>query len=152
MMHPCTQNPNLSAQEAMEGTFSFDATPMAPIGTECMVYVKPSKQHTWGYHAIKAWYFAPALNHYRCVKVVTDTSTVRTTDTFKFLHHALSTPTITPTDRIITTTKHLKQAIENHTTPGPNELQAIAALKAQSLHHWNNTRPTSSRPSNRPLT
>jgi hypothetical protein len=37
MMRPCTQNPNLSAYEAMEGMFSFDATPMAPIGTECMI-------------------------------------------------------------------------------------------------------------------
>ncbi|KAL7484256.1 hypothetical protein ACHAW6_009898, partial [Cyclotella cf. meneghiniana] len=32
MMRPCTQNPNLSAHEALEGMFSFDATPMAPIG------------------------------------------------------------------------------------------------------------------------
>eukprot|EP00804_Cyclotella_cryptica_P026161 CCRYP_013042-RA/>CCRYP_013042-RA protein AED:0.34 eAED:0.28 QI:0/0/0/1/0/0/5/0/633 len=130
MMHPCTQNPNLSAQEAMEGMFSFDATPMAPIGTECMVHLKPSRGHTWGYHAIKAWYFAPALNHSRCDKVVTDTGAVRATDTFKFLHHTLPAPTITPTCRIVKATKHLKQAIEGHTTPGPDELEVIAALKA----------------------
>jgi len=43
MMRPCTQNPKLSAHEAMEGMFSFDSTPMAPIGTECMVHVKPSQ-------------------------------------------------------------------------------------------------------------
>jgi hypothetical protein len=33
MIHPCTQNPNLSTHNTMEGVFSFDATPMAPIGT-----------------------------------------------------------------------------------------------------------------------
>ncbi|KAL7480206.1 hypothetical protein ACHAW6_011040 [Cyclotella cf. meneghiniana] len=81
MMRPCTQNPNLSAHEALEGMFSFDATPMAPIGTECMVHVKPNRRHTWGYHSIKAWYFAPALNHYRCIKAVTDTGAVRLADT-----------------------------------------------------------------------
>ncbi|KAL7474691.1 hypothetical protein ACHAW6_000654, partial [Cyclotella cf. meneghiniana] len=54
MMRPCTQNPNLSAYEAMKGMFSFDTTPMAPIGTECMIHIKPSRQHTWGYHAMKA--------------------------------------------------------------------------------------------------
>jgi hypothetical protein len=108
--------------------FSFDATPMAPIGTECMVHVKPGKRHTWGYHAIKAWYFAPALDHYCCVKVVTDAVAVRTTDTFKFLHHTLPAPTITLTDRIVKATKHLKQAIENHMLPGPDELEAIATL------------------------
>ena len=29
MIHPCHQNPLLSAHEALEGSFSFDATPMA---------------------------------------------------------------------------------------------------------------------------
>ena len=114
----------------MEGMFSFDATPMAPIGTEYMVHVKPSQRLTWGYHAIKAWYFCPALNHYRCIKVVTDTRAVRTTDTFKFLHDTLPVPEITPTDRVIKATNHLKQAIDNHTTPFPDELEAIATLKA----------------------
>ena len=84
MMCPCTQNPNLSAYEAMEGMFSFNATPMAPIGTECMIHVKLSKGHIWGYHSMKAWYFALALKHYRCIKVVTDAGAVRITDTFKF--------------------------------------------------------------------
>jgi len=114
----------------MEGMFSFDATPMAPIGTECMVHVKPSRRHTWGYHAIKVWYFAPALNHYRCVRVVTDTGAVRTTDTFTFLHHTIPIPTITTADCIIRATKHLKQAIDGHTAPAPDELEVIAALKA----------------------
>ena len=133
MMRPCTQNPNLSAYEAMEGMFSFDATPMAPIGTECMIHVKPSKRHTWGYHSMKAWYFAPALKHYRCIKVVTDAGAVRTTDTFKFLHHTLPVPKVSSTDRIVKATKHLRQAIDDSTTTAPDELQAIENLRALLL-------------------
>jgi hypothetical protein len=34
MLRPCRQIPLLSAHEALEGSFSFDATPMAPLGTE----------------------------------------------------------------------------------------------------------------------
>ncbi|KAL7479360.1 hypothetical protein ACHAW6_005093 [Cyclotella cf. meneghiniana] len=71
MMRPCTQNPNLSVHEALEGMFSFNITPVVPIGTECMIHVKPDCCHTWGYHAIKAWYFAPALNHYQCILPLT---------------------------------------------------------------------------------
>jgi hypothetical protein len=41
MLRPCHQNPALSAFEAMEGSFSFDATPMAPPGTEVHVHLKP---------------------------------------------------------------------------------------------------------------
>eukprot|EP00804_Cyclotella_cryptica_P024314 CCRYP_020874-RA/>CCRYP_020874-RA protein AED:0.58 eAED:0.39 QI:0/0/0/1/0/0/3/0/174 len=33
--------------------FSFDRTPMAPIGTEVMVHAKPNRRQTWGYHAIR---------------------------------------------------------------------------------------------------
>jgi hypothetical protein len=60
MMRPCTTNPLLSAFEAMEGTYSFDATPMAPVGTEMLMHLKPIRRGTWDYHALKAWYFAPA--------------------------------------------------------------------------------------------
>jgi hypothetical protein len=42
MLRPCRQNPLLSAHEALEGSFSFDATPMAPLGTEVLVHMKPN--------------------------------------------------------------------------------------------------------------
>ncbi|KAL7489106.1 LOW QUALITY PROTEIN: hypothetical protein ACHAW6_014701 [Cyclotella cf. meneghiniana] len=100
MMGSNTQNPNLSAHESMDSMFSFDATPMAPIGTECMIHIKPTRCHTWGYHSMKACHFAPAINHYCCVKVVKDVGAVRITNTFKFLHHTLPVPIISPTDRI----------------------------------------------------
>ena len=120
MMRPCTQNPNLSAYEAMEGMFSFDAFPMAPIGTECMIHLEPSKRLTWGCHSMKAWYFAPALKHYRCIKVVTDAGAVRITDTFKFLHHTLPAPTVSSTDSIVKAAKDLCQATDGTTATAPD--------------------------------
>jgi hypothetical protein len=42
MLRPCHQNPLLSAHEALEGSFSFDATPMTPLGTEVFVHMKPN--------------------------------------------------------------------------------------------------------------
>jgi len=89
MLRPCTTNPLLSAYEALKGMFSFNRTPMAPIGTEVMIHTKPTRYQTWGYYAIRARYFAPALNHRQCIKAVTEAGTVRVTDTFKFLHHSL---------------------------------------------------------------
>jgi hypothetical protein len=43
MLRPCRQNPLLSAHEALEGSFSFDATPMAPLSTEVLVHMKPNR-------------------------------------------------------------------------------------------------------------
>ena len=130
MMRPCTLNPLLSAFEAMEGMYSFDDTPMAPVGTEMLMHLKPVRRHSWGYHTLKTWYFAPALKHHRVVKGVTKSGAVRLTDTWKFKHHAISTPTITPVDRITKATRDLNAAINGHTTAPPDELDAIQQLHA----------------------
>jgi hypothetical protein len=42
MLCPCHQNPLLSTFKAMEGSFSFDPTPMAPPGTEVLIHLKPA--------------------------------------------------------------------------------------------------------------
>ncbi len=83
MMRWCCLNPLLSAHEALEGTFSFDATPMAPLGTEVLVHQKSSQRKTWDYHAAKAWYLSHAASHYRCICVIMkDTGGECITDTF----------------------------------------------------------------------
>jgi hypothetical protein len=41
MIRPCCLNSLLSAHKALEGTFLFDAMPMAPLGTEVLVHQKP---------------------------------------------------------------------------------------------------------------
>ncbi|KAL7476445.1 hypothetical protein ACHAW6_006626 [Cyclotella cf. meneghiniana] len=130
MMRPCTQNPNLLAHEALEGMFSFNATPMAPIGTECMIHVKPVSCQTWGYHTIKAWYFAPALNHYRCIKAVMDSGSVHLMDTFTLLHHTLPTPTISTTDCITNTIKNLEDTINGKL---PTQQTKLEAKKSTTL-------------------
>eukprot|EP00804_Cyclotella_cryptica_P004778 CCRYP_004861-RA/>CCRYP_004861-RA protein AED:0.43 eAED:0.43 QI:0/0/0/1/0/0/2/0/114 len=104
----CTTNPRLSTYEAMEGMYSFHATPMAPIGTECMI-------HTSNPHADR-------------LGAVTDTGVVRLSDTFKILHNSLPTSTISDTDRIVKATQQLKLAIEGKRDASEDELRAIQHL------------------------
>jgi len=130
MMRPCTTNPRLSAFEAMEGTYSFDATPMAPMGTPMLMHLKPVRRGTWDYHAVKAWYYAPALKHYRVIKGVLESGATRLTDTWKFKHHALPIPSISQTDRIVKATQHLATVIEGANPSPPDELTAIENLRA----------------------
>jgi hypothetical protein len=54
MFHLRCQNPLLLAQEALKGLFSFDTMPMAPLGAEVVVHMKPNCWRTWSYHASKA--------------------------------------------------------------------------------------------------
>jgi hypothetical protein len=43
MLRPCRQNPALSAFEPLEGSYLFDATPMAPLGTKGLAHHKPNQ-------------------------------------------------------------------------------------------------------------
>jgi hypothetical protein len=88
-MRLCCLNPLLSAHKALEGTFLFDATPMALLGMEVLVHQKPSRRKTWGYHAAKAWYLSHAAAHNQCIWVIMkDTGGKRITDIFCYQHHA----------------------------------------------------------------
>ena len=64
MLRPCRMNPNLSAQKAIEGSFSFDATPLAPPGTKTYIHIKPNRRESWGLHAEEVWCVGPVMSHY----------------------------------------------------------------------------------------
>ena len=55
---------------------------------------------------------------------------VRTTDMWKYNHHSIRTPNVTPFDIIIKATKHLATAIRCHNDAPQDELQAIDNLQA----------------------
>jgi hypothetical protein len=99
MLCPCCQNPLLSAYEAMEGSYLFEATPMAPPGTKVFVHLKPTHHRSWSFHTSNGWYISPSLKHYRCIRAIMEgTGGECLTDTFHFKHHTMAVPIITPTD------------------------------------------------------
>ena len=102
---------------------------MSPVGTETMIHLKPVCRHTWSYHAVKTWCFAPSLKHYRFIKTTNEAGTVRTTDTRKYNHHSIKTPTVTTVEIIIKATKKLATAIQCHNDAPQDELEAIENLQ-----------------------
>jgi hypothetical protein len=129
MLHPCHQNPLLSSFKAMEGLFSFNATPMAPPG-EVLVHLKPTRCKSWAFHASNRWYIRPSLKHYHCIRAIMEgTKGKCLTDTFRSKHNAMPVPSITPTNRIITATRALTAAITGVQELPPDKLQAIATLR-----------------------
>ena len=78
-------NPKLSAYAQLEGSFDFNATPMAPPGTRIVVHEKPSTRATWAPHGKDGWYVGPAMEHYRCFTAhVNATNSERVSDTVEF--------------------------------------------------------------------
>ena len=102
---------------------------MAPVGTKTLIHLKPVCRHTWGYHAIKAWYIGLSLKHYRVIKIVTESGAVRLYDTFKFKHHALTNPTVTPLDIKVKAMRTLATTIQFWGDEPPDKVQSIEHLR-----------------------
>ncbi len=62
MLRVSRVNPKLSAYAVLEGQFHFNKTPLAPVGTKALVFLDPTKGHTWQSHTIDAWYVGLAKN------------------------------------------------------------------------------------------
>ncbi len=74
MLCPCCQNPRHSAFRAMEGSYLFDATAMAPPGSKVLVHLKSMRCKSWSFYASNGWYIGPSLKHYRCIRAIMEGS------------------------------------------------------------------------------
>jgi hypothetical protein len=68
MLHFSRQNPKKSANQEVYGSFDFNKTPLAPLGTKALVYDNPGSQTSWAPHASDGFYIGPASNHYGCLR------------------------------------------------------------------------------------
>ena len=135
IVRPNRQNPLLSAWASMEGELHFDATPVAPPGSEMLMHQKPGRRKTFGLNAIKVWYLGPCLNHYRTFRgILPSTGAERLSDTVKFQHHAIGIPEITSADRILEAARQLDAAIcEVPEKAQMDTLEAIQSLREVML-------------------
>ena len=46
-------NPKLSAHALLNGTYGYNAMPMAPLGSKILVHEKPALRGTWAAHAVQ---------------------------------------------------------------------------------------------------
>ena len=129
IMRPCTTNLNISAFEAMEGMYYFDATTMVPVGTNNLIQIKTIRRQSWGYHAMNSCYFSTDLKNYFVIRESTETGDVRLIDTFKFKHHVLQDSRVYPTDHIIKSTQSIYQTIEGKNDVPPDGLAEIENIR-----------------------
>ncbi len=68
MLRFSRRNPNKSANQEVYGSFDFNKTPLAPLGTNALIYDDPASRASWAPHATDGYYVGPASNHYRCLR------------------------------------------------------------------------------------
>ena len=122
-------NPKLSAYAQLNGQFDFMRTPLAPPGTQVLLFEDPTTRKSWAPHGKSAWYVGPAMEHYRCYKFyVPETNRLRTAATAKFFPAHCKVPQITTTDAAIEAANDLIKAL---TKPSP----ALPNLHLETNHY-----------------
>ena len=91
MLRASRTHPQISANDAVNGTFDFNKTPMAPVGCKAVIHEKLDKRKTWDSSGINGWYVGPAMEHYRCYTCyVPKTRGFRNCDTVDFFPHNIA--------------------------------------------------------------
>ena len=88
-------NPKLSGYAQLHRNFNYNATPLAPPGTQVIIHENTNVRGTWEYHGVMGWYIGPSMNHFWCHHVyVTKTREEQDSDCIEFSSHNNPPPTI----------------------------------------------------------
>ena len=113
MLRPARVAPNVSADAYLNGQHDFNAHPLAPLGMETEIHLKPEVRETWEEHSASGWNVGTSFEHCRCYIVwINKTLGTRKGNTVFFKHKYLTMPTITPGDALLKAAVELKETIE----------------------------------------
>ena len=134
LLRPSRRNPNISAYEALNGKFNYDATPLAPPGFKVIEFESTQTRKIFSPHGIQAWYVGPTLEHYICYKIyVPKTKAERICDTVSLYPHLCKSPVIQPIEQAVIAATKLTTEIKNlkkqNTPQNSKENKTIQALE-----------------------
>ena len=114
LLRPSVIHPRMSAWEALNGAYDFDAHPLAPPGTAVTIHEKADQRQSWSKHGVKGWYLGPALDTYRCYTVWTDAKqSTRVTDTLAWHPHGYAWEDNSPLHTVTEAAEVLGKAIKH---------------------------------------
>ena len=137
LLRQSNSNPKISAWEAFNGVFSYNHTPLGPLGCRVLIHKKTGNRNSWDYRGAEGWGYGVAEYHYRCQKVISKaTKATQVSDTVEFRHHHITQPSLTSDDRILHGVLTLTGALKKAPTVACDaQLRAIAELR-NVLQGW----------------
>ena len=113
-------NPKLSAHAQINGSFDFNATPLAPPGTNIVIHEKPGVRGSWSIRGIDSWYIGYAPFQYIFFWVYArKNSHSCIADTVNFFPHHCDMPFLSSEDNVISAIKELTHVILNPAPDAP---------------------------------
>ncbi len=118
LLRQATINPKISTWEYFNGLFNFNKTPVVPMGCRVLIHTKPAMRQSWDYRAKQGFYIGPALDHYRCYKLVKlETKQKVISNMVEFRHAYLQIPAVSADDKIINGLQVMAGALRNAPPP-----------------------------------
>ena len=101
----------------MKGTFDFNATPLAPLGTKAVLYIPAAaRQTTYSDHGKLGWYVGPVLEKYRNYAIwMAETRDIMESNRVEFFTTKYQLPNRTRTDRLSAALENLTKELRNET-------------------------------------
>ncbi len=88
------------------------------MGCRVLIHAKPATRCTWDFRAKEGFYIGPALDSYRCFKLVkSDTKSQVISDTVEFRHAYPTVPLPSPEDKIIHGLQVISGALKDSPLP-----------------------------------
>jgi hypothetical protein len=96
-----------------------------------LIHAKPATRRSWDFRAKEGFYIGPALDSYRCFKLVkSDTKSQVISDTVEFRHAYRAIPLPSPEDKIIHGLQAIAGALKDAPLPSTiTQLEAITNLR-----------------------
>ena len=130
MMRPCRHNIKLSAYEALDGAYVYDATPLAPPGCKLIAHEPPGQRKTWAPHGVDGYSIGPAMEHYRCHNVyISSTHGERIVEAVDFQPTMCEKPVVSNSENAIIAAHKLSQALQKPGTVPNMDLKTMDALQ-----------------------
>jgi hypothetical protein len=120
--------PQISAWCFFQGPFDFNKMPLGPVGCCILVHAKPASCRSWDFQAKNGFYIGPALESYRCFKLVNaDTKSQVISNMVEFCHFYLSVPALSTEDQIVHGLQVVAGALAGAASPASiSQVDAIA--------------------------
>ena len=114
MLRQSRINPKLSAHDQVFGTFNYQRTPLAPLGTKVIIHERPDQWKTWDKHGLPGFMVNRAKDHFRSWQVsVTSTGATRVSDAIELLPTKYTMPKTSSKDRINAAFEEIAEALNN---------------------------------------
>ena len=126
--------------------------PLGPVGCRVLIHAKPATRRSWDFRAKNGFYIGPAMDSYRCFKLVNaDTKSQVISDTVEFRHSYLSIPAPSTEDRIIHGLQVVAGALTGASPPTSiSQVEAITNLR-DIFESWRLLAPPSVQPPRIPM-